>query len=309
MTLKALYTEGLKWWKNKKHQNQTPTHHDNFDTSVELTASDIDSVSSDLSDENNSEDIFFSLILSYNVWETIQPVAKEYKRNEKSHKSNSRTYYVLESGLWTSVLVDRIAQNQQDIICTWAFKNAKVYINGEKYINLKANCTTCGAILIGFVAQKPNEGENVKFQFKIQNFNADKHAEGRKNVRIGGSIAKELFTSKKSASVLKKEMISKSGAKMFEEPKGREVSENAIRAGQCRNRQADKLFTSPLLALEYLKGTNAYGPSIHMTGLSPFFAMYAGNNQFALFDAYRKANKNTKICCDATGGLVHKISK
>lgn len=144
--------------------------------------------------------------MTHKVWETIRPIAKEYKRNDKSHKSNSRTYYVLESGLWTNVLIDRIAQHKKNIICTWSFKHAKVYINGQNYIK---------TLML----------KNVLAVEKMCML----------------AVSKEL-----KISLLKKELISKSGAKMFEETKGRDISENAIRAGQCRNRQADKLSYSPL---------------------------------------------------------------
>lgn len=62
MTLRALYTEALKWWKSKNKTDQTPKHHDDFDISVELSGSDIDSNNSDRSDKENSEHIIFSVI-------------------------------------------------------------------------------------------------------------------------------------------------------------------------------------------------------------------------------------------------------
>lgn len=180
-------------------------------------------------------------------------------------------------------------------------------MNSDKFITISAKCSTCNATLIGYVENIPKESENVKFCFKTFNFDEKKHAEGRRNVRIGGARAKELFSSNKSASVLRAEEMNKSSAQMFEEPAGRDVSRNAIACGQYRNRQSKKLSIEPMQALEYLKESNAYFAIIHMISLSPVSVIYGSPNQFKLYDAYRKHNKYGKVCCDGTGGLVHKL--
>lgn len=220
-----------------------------------------------------------------------------------------RTYYVLESGLWTNYLIQKIAEHRKNIICTWAFKRAKVYMESDNYVTLSANCTTCRAYLIGYVPKKPNPDENVKFSFKVINFNEEEHKLGRKNVRICGKKAEDLFKSKEIASVLRRNEITASDAKMFDQPKGRDVSENAIRCGQYRYRQNQKLSSSPIQALEYLKESNTYGPMIHWISTAPFFIMYGSPNQFILYDAYRKHNPYTKLSLDGTASLVHKLSK
>lgn len=143
----------------------------------------------------------------------------------------------------------------------------------------------------------------------MRRFNEQKHLDNRKNVRVGGSKAVELFTSQKKASVLKREMVKESGQEMFQEDKGRVVSENAIRAGQCRNRQLNKLSLNPVQSVQFLKASNAYSSIIHSVGLDPFFVIYGSPNQYILYNAYKKWNKYTKITADATGSIVHKLSK
>lgn len=96
---------------------------------------------------------------------------------------------------------------------------------------------------------------------------------------------------------------------MFEAPKGRVISENAIRVGQYRQRQKDKLSDDPVISLQLLKASHAFGAMIHGIGLDPFFIMYGSPNQFLLFDAFTKNNKYTKATCDATGNIAHKLSK
>lgn len=312
MTVGALYTEAYKWWKeiNNSKKDSNNDLADDFvdkfnDISCEISASDHSS-SSDKGEKNH---IKFSVTLSYDVWETIRPETKSYGRNDKSHKKNTRTYQFLKPGVWTNILIERIAQLRNNIICTLSFKRIKVYVNGKNYLDLVGRCTTCDAALYGHVESKPREGDEVKFIFQLKHFDNVKHIEGSyKNVRIGGIKAEEIFKSHKTATVLKREMINKSGTKMFENPKGREVSANAIRCGQYRQNQGKKLSTLPLQAVEYLKESNMFGPMIHMVGLNPFFAMYGSRNQFVLYEAYQKNNMYTKVSCDATGSLVHKIS-
>lgn len=96
---------------------------------------------------------------------------------------------------------------------------------------------------------------------------------------------------------------------MFEPDKGRVISQNAIRAGQSRKRQMNKLSSNPVHSLELLKRSHAFGPMIHWLGVDPFYVMYGSPNQFLLYDAYKKFNAYTKITCDATGSIVHKLSK
>lgn len=252
----------------------------------------------------NSKTIKFTIKLSYDVWETIQPVSKP-------SSSKERVYSQLEPGLWTSVLVEHIANNRIKNPCTWAFKRSKVFIDGKAYAKMYANCKTCGAHLVGEIPKVPKKGDAVVFLFQVVNFCEDKHTNvnDRQNVRIGGAMAKEMFSSKKPASVIKRDMIREKGVQMFEQESGRTISENAIRAGKSRAKKQNKMSSSPLQAIGYLKVSNIYGPMIHMFGDNPFFVIYGSPNQFLLFKTYKKKCGYTKISGDSTGGVVHKLGK
>lgn len=314
---KAIYNDALRWWEQKSLETSDQNVdrlNDLADISIETSPpSACNSDESNLSSQDEAlqaNDINFTISLSYDVWKTIQPVETEHRRQDKTHNTNIRTYYALQPGLWTSVLVDHIAQHRINNPCTWSFKRSKVYPNGKKYIILSAKCTTCGAFLIGEVSEAPKKDNvPVKFKFIVRGFVEEKHANNRKNVRIGGSKANELFSSDKKASVLKRKIIKESGAKMFEPDKGRAISENAIRAGQSRRRQLNKLSLDPIQSLQFLKASNAFQSMIHGLGFDPFFVMYGSPNQFSLYTAYKKHNKYTKITCDATGSIVHKLGK
>lgn len=313
MTIGALYTDALKWYNDTSNVENSPpakaTENKLKDISLELSEPEDASTDSETDfHETESVDLHFSFALAFEVWQTMEPVPKQYDRHDSTHTTKLRTYHVLEPGLWTNILAEKIAEHRKKIICTRSFKRAKVYMNGEKYVTISAICTTCRASLVGYVADKPKEGEKVKFSFNVVNFNEEAHRAGRKNVRISGKRAKDLFESKEIASVLRRNEITESGAEMFEQPKGRDVTENAIRCGQYRHRQSKKLSDSPIQAVEYLKESNLYGPSIHWISTMPFSVMYGSPNQFILHDAYRKHNSYRKLCLDGTGGLVHKLS-
>lgn len=314
-TPKAIYNDALRWYEdNSEGKSDKSSEADDIsDISIEISPpSDSDESYMYSEDETpQPNDINFTISLSYEVWKTIQPIPKEHRRQDKTHNTNIRIYHTLPAGLWTNVLIERIAQHRVKNPCTWTFKRAKVYQSGKKYITISAKCTTCGALLIGQVVNEPKEGDSfVKLKFVVRNFNEEKHADNqaRKNVRIGGSKAVEIFSSEKKASVIKRNIIKKSGAEMFEQDKGRVVSENAIRAGQCRLRQLNKLSVDPIQSLQFMKASNAFGPMIHWLGVDPFFVIYGNVNQFILFNAYKKHNKYTKITCDATGSIAHKLS-
>lgn len=306
---KRIYSDALRWYASQNNGDSAESGDDIFDLSIE--ASDSDAAENDENSENEKckhSDLKFTISLTHQTWTTIQPMPVEHRRNDKTHESNIRVYHRLAPGLWTNVLIDRIAQHRIDIPCTFAFKRCKVYESGRRYIVVSAKCTTCKAMLMGEVTNKPGESDDfVKFKFAVRNFNAKIHETQRKSVRIGGSVANELFTSSKKASVLKRELIKKSNAKMFEQDKGRTVTENAIRCGQSRHRQNQKISTDPLTSIQLMKASNAYGPMIHFLAVDPFSVFYASQNQFMLFDAYKKKNKYTKISCDATGSIVHKL--
>lgn len=317
MTPKAVYTDALKWWADSEiNESNDQTKSGNksdvsfVSTEIEKSASSSSSTSDNTSDcDKSRENLSFTITLSSKVWATIDPVPSKYARRSEGRKNEVRLYYILQPGVWTNILVDRISKHRLDLICTWSFKRAKVYLNSERFIRVFATCTTCGANLIGHVKNIPNKGDDIKFEFIIQGFNEKKHEKSRKNVRIGGSKAKEIFASRQKASVIKRRLIEESGSQIFEHPRGRDISQNAIRVGQCRYRQSKNLSKSPTQALEYLKATRAYGPSIHMTGLDPFFIIYGTPEQFVLYNTFCKQNSYSKVTCDATGGVVRKLGK
>lgn len=74
--------------------------------------------------------INFNIHLSAEVWKSISPVPVSYNRKaDRRHKGRTRTFMTLKKGVWTNVILERIAKHRKNLICDWYFNRAKVYVN------------------------------------------------------------------------------------------------------------------------------------------------------------------------------------
>lgn len=313
LSAKAIYSAALRWKdflsQNNDDQESEKCFSDISDISMETNEKESTLNNTTIS-QSKSPRINFSVHLSSKVWKTIDPVPVRYHRKEdRYHKGSARTYFVLQPGVWSTLLAERIAEHRKNIICNWSFKKCKVYVSGTFYIVLIAKCVNCSAILRGFVKSKPEESESVKFSFSVTNFNEllhEKQNDKEKTVRNVGAKAHKIFTSARPALALHQD-LTRENTKLFQKTKGRMLSLNAIRCGKYRKRQAKKLSTCPYTSLSYLQAAHSYPDTIYMTPMNPFFVMYTSPDQIKLFKAYKKKNSYTKMSGDATGDLVHKL--
>lgn len=311
---KTVYTAALRWWREKKEKiEHSIIQPDDTKVSMEISLDSRDEASTSL---NSSSEVAvptakkFTIVLSNEVWKTIEPCQTVYRRKiDGTHKSGLRQYYVLKPGVWTNVLSDRIADSRANIICNWSFTRAKVYMNSDVYVDVIANCATCKAVLHGVIKNKPkNDSDPVKFNFSLQNFDEKRHnnKDCVKSVKNYGVRPYEYGTSSKTAMVLTRQRI-RDTTKMFEAPKGKQFTANAVRCAQYRNRLSKKLSSCPHTALEYLQASHSWAHTIHMNSRNPFACLYFSPSQLQLYNVYRKYRKYIKICCDASGGIVFKL--
>lgn len=314
---KALYNDCWRWNKNRQYRKDSSLDisgdSEIFEEELNSSLNELslnDSDCENVEKKNDKPKIAFSIKLSSDSWKTIQPVPKEYERTaDQMHaKKGKRVYFVLQPGVWTGLLADKIAEHPKTIVCDWAFKRAKVSACGKHYISILAKCVTCDSTLIGSLNDKPKENENVVFKFAVIGFDETKHQQTKKNVKVTGSQAQSLATSTKSAVVLHRKISAKAGG-MFETSRGRVPSAHAIRNLKYRERQKNKLSSDVFKSLFYLQNSPQYANTIHSIGYSPFYIIYGSPKQFALYNMYLKRNKMSKVSCDATGGLVRKIGK
>lgn len=310
----ALYTAGWNWNKNltKDKSLDISAESDLFEEELDSSLNELSLDDADYENEkkhDNEPKIAFSIKLTWDVWDSISPVPKNYNRAaEQSRKKGKRMRLVLKPGTWTSLFAEKIADHPKSIICNWSFKVGNVTATGRYYVSVLGYCVTCGSTLIGFLQNEPKKNEDVVFKFVVKDFDHTKHQGEQKKVKVTGSQAQSLATSTKAAVVLHRNISAKSGA-MFEASRGRVPSAHAIRNLQYRQRQKDKLSSDIFKSLFYLQNSPKYANVIHVIGYSSFYVMYGSPKQFSLYNMYLKRNKKAKLSCDATGGLVRTIGK
>lgn len=310
---KSVYSAAIKWKKKlekgrKKQENAEDDPDLSIETSFETTKSSIEtSFSSEEDKPSKTSAKKIKIEISSKVWRTIEPTEITYARNRNgSHKSGIRTYFSLQPELWTSVFADKIAK-YTDIPCKWVFKRNKCYFAGKVYVKIEAKCKVCNAALVATVKDKPDENDPVIFLGKILGINLQRHKSESKSVKLTSKIAKNIGSQKKTATFIRRNMLAKS-AEMFIEPTARIPTANAIRCVKYREKQKQKISEEPFESLQYMQMSNMYANCIYRLGWKPFFVIYSSPEQMKLFQEYKKRNKITKISCDATGGVVHKLS-
>lgn len=309
---KAIYTAAAKWLKEKKNPIIAEENNEK-NISVETTL-DSDKSASEVDDDSSENDCTekkcaknITIKISSKVWNTIKP--KEIKcdrKKEGSHKTGIRKYITLEPGLWTNVFASEISKHDE-IPCSWSFKRNKCYLSGEKYLEFEAKCNTCRAVLVGVVKKKPDEeDESVKINIQIFDIKLDQHKNEAKKVRLTSRVAQKLYTQNKNASTIRRNLL-KESTNMFIEPTSRTMTANAVRCFKYRERKKGKISDCPLESLQFLKASHLFMNCIQRIGNDPFFVFYCTPEQVKLFHEYKKKNKQLKVSCDATGGIVHKI--
>lgn len=216
-TEKAIYTDAIKWFKkseceNKEEDDLVRDFDDILENETQVSSNGSSYESSDESFSCVKSDIQFSIKLTYNMWKLIKPESRSYhRRADKTHKSGVREFLVMKPGFWSNVFVDKIAEHPKNIICEWSFKRARVASNGKYYVMINADCIICRSKLFAILKTKPIEDEEVTFTCVVKGFNKTCHEESNKKVRVTGSMAQNLATSKKPAIVLHRELSAKSG--------------------------------------------------------------------------------------------------
>lgn len=212
---KSIHTDAKRWQQKirdseKKDRNYRKQSND-FDDLLEEESSDNEVESSDESIISATKnDIQFFIKLSHNIWKLIEPIPCSCHRlADKTHSSSVRKYLVLRPGMWSSVFMEKIAEHRKNIICDWSFKNSRVSNNGKYYVTINANCINCESKLFAFLKTKPNESEEVVFTCTIKGFDETRHNERSKKVKVYGSQAQSLATSKQPAIVLHRQLSAK----------------------------------------------------------------------------------------------------
>lgn len=306
---KAIYSAALRWYRNENEKHAvSEVIHDEIDD-ITMEESEDASTSLNTTDSPKCERINFNIYLSAEVWKRISPVPVRYDRCvERNRKNRNRIHMGLKKGVWTNIILDKIAKHRKNVICNWSFKRASVFVNGNFYVTITAKCINCLADLQGYIKRKPeNDNEMVKMCFTVKNFNEKLHDdENTKTVKNQGDKVKTIQDSVKSSLALQQELAEEYS--MFQKPKGRPLTSNAIRCAKYRDRNKNKLSDDPFKSLMYLQEMKAYANTIHINASKPLILLYISPGQIRLFKAYKRHNRYIRMSCDATGCLVFTLS-
>lgn len=178
--------------------------------------------------------------------------------------------------------------------------------DGQNYICISGDCTSCKGSINGYLQTEPELGQPAKFSFIIENADPKKHT-GNERRRLNGLAAQRLYASSLTPSSLQNRLANEN-SELFQHSV-LNVTANAISCGRYRIKKNNKLAEHPIVALEYLKYCPDFSQTISSIGFNPFFVHYASPEQFVMYNEYKKKSRRTRIACDATGNIVHKIGK
>lgn len=285
---------------------------DNFDsatTTIEKKV--IDDEESDIfSDDYKSDEetiLNFNMTLSKEEWNSIhEPTETLYKRSDKKYPV--RSYQTLKCNVWAPLIHEHFFE-QTRLPCTIVYKKAKIYNNGNVYLDILGYCSTCLSNFKGVVDKQPEPNSRVVIKCSlIGNFKTCKPSSKR---RINGeqkiNAISKMVTGCKSASYVRREMA-KNLMNFGDQEPSHLPSSNALRVIKCKAIKQGLHNDDPIISLFIMKGLSPYDEIIHDIGYDRFFMHYWSTTEINLYRTYSKTTKTPTISIDATGGIVRKPS-
>jgi hypothetical protein len=254
----------------------------------------------------------FSISLSPTKWSLIKPIDREYRRNDDpERRTRHRAYMTLKPGVWTDI-INKEVWKKGKFKCAWAFKRAKVFPNSiTNYLVIVGKCTKCHALFKASCYKEPLDGEGIVLAVSVRGVrDSSQHPLSKRQLK-GHSrtlACDSLIKEQKTASLLRKEYASEEMAFLDPEP-SHLPSLEVLRKAKSNKLTRDRLDENPLTSLGLLKYTDPYRSVILAIGQDPFFVHYWTTEQLRIFTAYSNKAPFTKMCIDATGSLVRKLTR
>lgn len=126
-------------------------------------------------------------------------------------------------------------------------------------------------------------------------------------IRIGGGEGRILSDQEGPATLVRRNLLRQS-IEMFQETPARIPTANSIRCTRYNTRKQQRMNECPIKSLEILE-QSCYNKCIRAIGILPFHCTYVTTDQIVLYKVYKKKGQFTKVSCDATGSIAHKIGK
>jgi len=152
------------------NSRESDTFEDNIIPECNNDQKDTSQSSSEMS-ESNDDKVKVNITLTQNEWENLYDGTSQiYKRS--GGKFDYRSYLSLKPYNWTSVIHDHFFE-QTKLPCSIVYKYAKVYPNGNIFLNILGYCSTCKSILKGILDNCTNEKSRVIIRCTITGAEAD----------------------------------------------------------------------------------------------------------------------------------------
>ncbi|CAH0546777.1 unnamed protein product [Brassicogethes aeneus] len=253
----------------------------------------------------------FSVNLTSDEFMNLLPHKENYKRTgamNESRKSNQRHYIVFQQRHWTRLLYNKLDPQLRalQIPCSIIFKRNKFYASGVKnYATMEANCRECGADFLCIIKDLPEEDHNTRIDvfMKKECLISHKHDMVRPiSDAFRQQISQKLVDTNIAPSQYRRLMAAKSKID------GPVPKLGALRQAKYELVKKQRLDNDPIMAIWKMKVESNYAGAIQNIGLDPFFVYFWDNTQIHAYNKFCES-EYSKICVDATGGVVHKIKK
>jgi len=271
----------------------------------EPAISNVDS-GSDVSEQFEDNLLSFNITLTAQEWTNIyQPTDQYYKRSD--NKNRYRAYSILKPNIWTPIMHTHLVE-QTRLSCPIIYKRAKIYNEGNIYMDIIGHCPTCQSNLKGILNNKPDSADArviINFSY-VGDF---KFCMSEKKRQLTGeqkeNVIKKMVEQGQSATYVRRN-LAKSLMNFGEQEPSHLPSANALRVLKCKTIKQGLHNEDPIIALFIMKGISPFNEAIHDIGYDRFFLHYWTTTELHIYRNYAKTTHIPIITIDATGGIVQR---
>lgn len=275
-----------------------------------------DSISSDINEDSTSssstsrseEALLFSIILSRDEYNEIFPHDEIYRDRTSKNVNPRRNYVVLQQRCWTQILYKKIDPLLKSLRndCYFTFRRNKIYPNGSIYAQISAQCRECKSTLVCTIDNIPdNTSSEIIMTAKIINGGSKKGNCLKKRPLVGEdrrNISNILVSTNLAPSHLRRKMALKS------DDVNSLPSLGTLKQAKNELVKMQRSDNDPIMAIWKMKLTVSMEGTIRQIGLDPFFIYIWSNTQMHVYNSFC-SSEYAKVCIDATGSVVKKITK
>jgi len=132
--------------------------------SVNFNTEQYDDIDSNKYCETTEEDesiLTFNITLSKEEWRKIYDPSSSVRSYHRSdNKNNYRNYETLTPYIWTPIINEHFFE-QTRLSCALIYKYAKIYLNGQVFLDIIGHCSICMSNFKGVVIDKPESESRV----------------------------------------------------------------------------------------------------------------------------------------------------